>query len=541
MCAAFLSPGVYVQERDLSDIVPRVASASAALVGYSAKGSTTAITLITSDQQFIEEYGEPDPTSGSYFHYSALAYLSKGNTLYCLRVVNGALWGGVNIMASTSSLSNTAFTVGKSSATFAVDSLQSADVLFQIIGANPGVWNNKISVVIENVKTGSEEVVTDQYTFDIVVYYQNDDGDYVEVERWTVSRKEKVDGFGKDLYLEDKINGVSKYIMVLDNTEIADTALPKEQSTRLDLDSGSDGSSPSDADIVNGWDEFSNPDDIDIRILINGGETGVTVQQKMQTVVESRKDCIAVLDMPWNSVQSVTDMVTYRSTTLNISSSYCAIYSPWVQIHDTYNDKLIYVPPSGYVAAQIAYNDEVADPWDAPAGFNRGQLDVIAPSYIFTEGERDVLYPQQINPIQLFRGEGTVIWGQKTLQKKSSALSSVNVRRLLIVLQKAIAISLRTFLYEPNDEVTRFRVKALLDEYLDKLSAQGAFQREGGDQGYHVVCDETNNTPAIIDDEQMNVDVFIKPIRAAEYIKFQSIITTTGASFEEQIARGVLF
>jgi len=541
MCAAFLSPGVYVQERDLSDIVPRVASASAALVGYSAKGSTTAITLITSDQQFIEEYGEPDPTSGSYFHYSALAYLSKGNTLYCLRVVNGALWGGVNIMASTSSLSNTAFTVGKSSATFAVDSLQSADVLFQIIGANPGVWNNKISVVIENVKTGSEEVVTDQYTFDIVVYYQNDDGDYVEVERWTVSRKEKVDGFGKDLYLEDKINGVSKYIMVLDNTEIADTALPKEQSTRLDLDSGSDGSSPSDADIVNGWDEFSNPDDIDIRILINGGETGVTVQQKMQTVVESRKDCIAVLDMPWNSVQSVTDMVTYRSTTLNISSSYCAIYSPWVQIHDTYNDKLIYVPPSGYVAAQIAYNDEVADPWDAPAGFNRGQLDVIAPSYIFTEGERDVLYPQQINPIQLFRGEGTVIWGQKTLQKKSSALSSVNVRRLLIVLQKAIAISLRTFLYEPNDEVTRFRVKALLDEYLDKLSAQGAFQREGGDQGYHVVCDETNNTPAIIDDEQMNVDVFIKPIRAAEYIKFQSIITTTGASFEEQIARGVMF
>lgn len=536
--SVFLSPGVYVQERDLSDIVPRVASASGALVGYSAKGSTTAVALMTSDQQFIEEYGQPDPSSGSYFHYAALAYLAKGNTLYCLRVVNGALWGGVNIMASTSSLSNVALTTGKSSATFAADSGQSADVLFQIIGANPGVWNNRIGIKIENIKTGSEEVVSDQYTFDIVVYYQNADGAYEEVERWTVSRQEKVDGFGKDLYLEDRINGVSKYIMVLNNTGIANTVVPKAQATRLNLAAGSDGSAPSDAAYVSGWDEFANPADIDVRILINGGVTGITVQQKMKTVAEGRMDCIAVLDMPWSSVQSVTNMTTYRNTTLNVNSSYCAIYAPWVQIHDTYNDKLIYVPPSGYVAAQMAYNDDVADPWDAPAGFNRGQLDVIAPSYVFTEGDRDTLYPQQVNPIQLFRGEGTVIWGQKTMQKKSSALSSVNVRRLLIVLQKAMAIALRPFLFEPNDEVTRFRVKALLDEYLDKLSAQGAFQREGGDQGFHVVCDTTNNTD---DFEQLNVDVFIKPIRAAEYIKLQSVITTTGASFEELIARGVMF
>jgi len=383
--------------------------------------------------------------------------------------------------------------------------------------------------------------VTDQYTFEIVVYYQDDDGNYSEVERWKVSRKDKVDGFGKDLYLEDKVNGVSRYIVVLDNTDIADTVLPKTQATRLDLESGSVGSAPSDANFIAGWDEFTNPADIDIRILINGGEIGSAVQLKMKTVAEARADCIAVFDMPWASVQNVTDMVTFRSTTQNFNSSYCALYGPWIQIYDSYNDKLVYVPPSGHVAAQMAYNDYVANPWSAAAGFNRGQLDVIAPNYIFTEGERDTLYSNQINPIQLFRGEGTVIWGNKTLQKKSSALSSVNVRRLLIVIQKAMAISLRSFLYEPNDETTRFRVKALLDEYLDKLSTQGAFQREGGDEGFHVVCDTTNNTPAIIDDNQLNVDVFIKPIRAAEYIQLQSIITTTGASFQELIARGVMF
>jgi hypothetical protein len=537
----FLSPGVFVQERDISDIVPRVASASAALVGYSVKGSTTDVVLVTDDQQFIEQYGEPTTTGGHYFHYAALAYLSKGNTLYCLRVVNGALWGGVNIMASSSAESNAALTTGRSTAVFLADSGLDSDILFQVVGANPGVWNDRIGIIVENIKDGSEEVVTDQYTFEIVVYYQNDDGAYEEVERWKVSRKEKVDGFGKDLYLEDKVNGISKYIMLLDNTGLADTVVPKAQATRLDLASGSDGSDPSDAAYVSAWDEFSNPSDIDIRILINGGETGITVQDKMRTVAEARMDCIAVLDFPWASVQSVTDMATFRSTTQNFNSNYCALYGPWVQIFDSYNDKLIYVPPSGYVAAQMAYNDQVADPWDAPAGFNRGQLDVTAPNYIFTEGERDTLYPQQINPIQLFRGEGTVIWGQKTLQKKSSALSSVNVRRLLIVIEKAMAISLRTFLFEPNDEVTRFRVKALLDSYLENLSSQGAFQREGGDDGFHVVCDETNNTPAVIDDNQLNVDVFIKPIRAAEYIKLQSIITTTGASFEELIARGVMF
>lgn len=536
-----LSPGVYVNEKDISNIVPTVASASAALVGYSTKGSTASITLMTSDKQFIEEYGEPDPASGHFFHYAALAYLAKGNTLYCLRIANGALYGGVNIMASNSALANVALSVGKSTAAFSVASGLSSDVLFQIIGKDPGVWDNKVGILIQNVKTGSDEVVVDQYTFEIVVYYQNSDGAYNEVEKFQVSRQNKVDGYGKDLYLEDRINGISQYIQVYDNTALVDTVLPKVQATQLDLEVGSDGSTPSAADFINGWDEFANPSDIDVRILINGGETDVTVQAKMKAIAEARADCIAVLDIPWASVQTVTDTMTFRSTTQNFNSNYCALYTPWVQIYDSYNDKLIYVPPSGYVAAQMAYNDYVANPWDAPAGFTRGVLDVIATSYIFTQGERDSLYPVQINPIQLFRGEGIVIWGQKTEQKKSSALSSVNVRRLLIVIEKAMAVSLRTFLFEPNDEATRFRVTALLDEYLDRLSSQGAFQREGADRGYHVLCSTVNNTPATIDANQLNVDVFIKPIRAAEYIKLQSIITTTGASFEELIAKGVMF
>jgi len=537
----YLSPGVYATEKDLSDVVPALASSSAALVGYSAKGSVDEILLITNTQQFIENYGKPDPSSGHYMHYAALAYLAQGNKLYCLRVTNGALYGGVNIMATTSAETNAAISTGKATAAFGVASGLDDDVLFQILGADPGVWDNKIKIKVQNVKTGSETVVTDQYTFEIVVYYTNDDGVDEQVELFKVSRKTKVDGFGKQLNLEDKINGVSQYIRVYDNTAIADTVLPKAQATVLALAQGSDGSAISSSDLTTGWDEFANPDDVDIRILINGGETAVAVQNKMIAVAAARADCIALLDIPWASVQSVTDMVTFRDTTLNANSNYAAIYGPWVQIHDQYNDLLIYVPPSGHAAAQMAYNDFVSYTWYAPAGFNRGQLDVITPSYVFTEGERDTLYQAQINPIQMFRGEGTVIWGQKTLQSKFSALSSINVRRMLIIIEKAMAISLRSFVFEPNNETTRFRVTALLNEYLGQLSTQGAFQTEAGDDGYHVLCDATNNTSAVIDNNELRVDVFVKPVRAAEFIRLQTIVTTTGATFEELVDRGAIF
>jgi len=536
----FLSPGVFVTETDISDVVPALSTSSAAIVGYSAKGSASEIVLVTTDKQFIEEYGQPDSASGHYFHYAALAYLARGKVLYCLRTINGALYGGLNIMSSASSEVNASFAAGSSVSTFAAPSGLAADVLFQVFGANQGVWDDRVGILIQNVKDGTDLVATDQYTFEIVVYYQDDDGNYAQVELFKVSRKDKVDGFGKALYLEDRINGVSKYITVADSA-LADTVVPKVQATRLDLYGGSDGSTPSAGDFVNSWDEFINPDDVDVRILINGGETEAAVQTKIRAVAEARADCIALLDIPWASVNSVTDMVTFRTTTQNFNSSYCGLYTAWLQIYDSYNDVLLYVPSSGHIAGAYAYNDYAGHVWDAPAGFNRGQLDVLGVSYIFTEGERDTLYTSQINPIQLFRGEGIVIWGQKTLQTKSSALSSINVRRLLIVLEKAMAISLRRFVFEGNSEITRFRVKALLDEYLETLSSQGAFQTEAGDGGFHVLCDTTNNTPATIDNLELNVDVFIKPIRAAEYIHLQTIVTKSGASFNELISRGVMF
>jgi phage tail sheath protein FI len=525
----YLSPGVYVRERDISNIIPNLSTTVAAIVGYSSKGSVDDIKLITTPQDFITEYGTPQ--LGQYFHYSALAFLEKGNRLYCQRVVNGALYGGAWIIEDGGSGANTALIMGMASPVFQTVSGQ--DILFYIFAKDPGIWNNSLSIKLDNIDA------TD-HTFDIVVYTKDSDGNYTEMERWTVSRQTKVDGFGKQMYMETKINGYSIYIVVKDNVALADTVMPATQTSYLDLGGGADGSAVTDSQVIAGWNKFANPDDIDIRVLINSGYASTAVQTKMKTVAEGRADCIAILDMPYSALTSVTAMVNWRDSTQDFNSSYCALYAPWLKIYDQWNDKQVEVPPSGYVASQIAYNDYVADPWFAPAGFNRGLLNILSVTNVFTKGERDTLYQAQINPIQLFRGEGIAIWGNKTEQVKASALSSVNVRRLLITLEKSMSVALRNFVFEPNNELTRLRVTATLEQYMDLLSSRGAFQVELGDKGYRVVCDSTNNTPATIDLLELHVDVYIKPIRAAEYIQLQAIITTTGASFEELIARNVL-
>jgi len=525
----YLSPGIYVRERDLSNVIPNLSTTVAALVGYSSQGNVDEIVLITNSQQFIQEFGEPEV--GQYFHYSALAFLEKGNRLYCQRVVNGALYGGAWIVKDGGSGANTALTIGMS--TPAYSAVSGEDILFYIFGKDPGTWNNSISVKVENT-------IAADYTFDIVVYWIDSDGNSTEMERWTVSRQTKVDGFGRQQYLETKINGYSQYIVVKDNILEADTVLPTEQTTALILGGGSVGSAVTDGQVIAGWDLFSNPDNIDVRILINGGYTSTAVQTKMLTVAEGRLDCIAILDVPYAQLTSVSSIVTWRQTTQNFNSSYCALYAPWLKIYDRWNDKEVEVPPSGYVGSSIAYNDYVSDPWFAPAGFNRGLLNILSVTNVFTTGERDTLYAAQINPIQLFRGEGIAIWGNKTEQVKASALSSVNVRRLLITLEKSMSIALRSYAFEPNNEITRLRVTAQLEQYMDLLSSRGAFQTELGDRGYRVVCDSTNNTPTTIDLLELHVDVYIKPSRAAEFIQLQAIITTTGASFEELISRNVL-
>jgi hypothetical protein len=558
-----ISPGVYIRERDISNVVPNVSTSSAAIVGYAKKGST-AVKLVTTAQQFLAEYGYPDEDSYSgsnvanAFHYSALAYLEQGNELYCRRVPGtGSLYGGIHVGKALDD--SIAFPVGQSSIGFYLESgyvSYEALTLFVVMAKDPGAWSDNIKINIRDVYTDDAPDETDDYTFWIDVYYKNtretggdnaygDSSGYSLVESWKVSRKQKTDGFGRSLYLETVINGYSNYILVYDNDTEPDTVTPAEFKTAefktlIQFDGGADGNKPS-SGFDTAWDDFSNKNNYDVRILIAAGlSDDAAVSAKMIAIAEARKDCIAILDVSSSETTDTSTLTTARvsGALSSINSSYGCVYAGWVKINDPYNDKILNCPSSGYMAGVFAYNDYVANVWSAPMGTTRGMLPVLGVTNVWTEGECDVLQKMQINPLVKQQGRGHVVWGDYTLSKKASALQLVHVRRSLIVIEKAIEEYLHDFVGEPNNEITRLRITAQLEDYLDNLSARGAFQTEAGDKGYMVLCDTTNNTPVVIDRNELHVDIFVKPVRVALFIRLQTIITTSGTSFNELIANG---
>ena len=533
--------GEYLTEKDISQQVPSVASTSAAIVGYSAKGDPDKVILVTDQTSFEKEFGQP--VVGNWFHYAARAYLSVGNQLYCQRVQSGALYGGVAIAQSGGT--NRQFVAGQPEAGFFIDSMY-PNTEFYVFGRDPGVWNNGLAVTIAVVSAAL-------YTFSITVWIKNKSGAWTVAEKpWTVSRVPQLDGFGNQMYLETVINGFSNYIRVADNTGVAGTVMPQPAATPLQLTYGSDGNTVTDAMIATAWSVFANKNAYNIRMLINGGRTGLAVHNAMIALSKTRADCEALLDMPSSVLGSAQNMADYRNNTLMADSSFAELFTPWILISDQYSGQMLAVPPSGYAAALIAYANYVSTPWAAAAGFTRANLNIFGEvigicdanrnRLVFDDGEMDILDGAQINYFQVFAGRGNVLWNEDTLQVTDSALSSAHIRRLLIYLETNLGPSLLAYGWEPNDSATRFRLTAEFEQFCATVSAQGGFQTTTQDpKGYQIVCDETNNTPATIDQQQLIVWLFVKPIRVAKYLPFQVVITPTGVSFSELINQGVVF
>ena len=204
------------------------------------------------------------------------------------------------------------------------------------------------------------------------------------------------------------------------------------------------------------------------------------------------------------------------------------MYYPWVKILDATVNKFVWVPPSVVLPGVVAYNDKVAYPWFAPAGLNRGGLTRVADVYTrLTHSERDDLYEGKVNPIAIFPNVGVTVWGQKTLQTKPSALDRINVRRLLIKLKKFIASSTKYLVFENNTAATRLRFLNIVNPYLESV------QQRQGLYAFKVVMDETNNTPDVIDRNQMVGQLFLQPTKTAEFIIIDFNILPTGAAFPE--------
>jgi len=279
---------------------------------------------------------------------------------------------------------------------------------------------------------------------------------------------------------------------------------------------------------TNALDLISNQDEYDVNLILVPGIIGSvhnTIASKVIDVCEDRADTFAVIDpVPYG--MNIADATSQAETR---DSNFAAMYWPWVKVPDTLvAGTQRWVPPSVVMGGIYAFNDKVAHPWFAPAGLNRGGIDVaIQAERKLTQANRDTLYDSNVNPIATFPGQGVTVFGQKTLQKKSSALDRINVRRLLIRVKKFIASSSRFLVFEQNTAATRRRFLGIVNPFLENVQSQS------GLSAFRVVMDETNNTPDTIDRNQLIGQLFLQPTRTAEFIVLDFTIQPTGAAFPE--------
>ena len=299
------------------------------------------------------------------------------------------------------------------------------------------------------------------------------------------------------------------------------------------LSAGTDGTIGN-SEIITAYGQFANPDVVDVSLLLSG-PGNATVAADLISKAETRKDVLVFLSPTKASVVNnagaeSTSILSFRAGLT--SSSYAVLDSGYKYQYDKYNDVYRYVPLNGDIAGVCARTDLERDPWYSPGGLNRGIIkNVIKLAYNPTKAERDNLYVQGINPVVTFQGEGTILFGDKTMLNRPSVFDRINVRRLFIVLEKSIARAARSTMFEFNDQFTRAQFVNLVEPYLRDV------QGRRGITDFKVVCDTSNNTPEVIDGNRFVGDIYIKPARSVNFIQLNFVAVRTGVSFEEIVGR----
>jgi phage tail sheath protein FI len=395
----------------------------------------------------------------------------------------------------------------------------SGAVVFTITAESPGTSGNLTQVVItDNVREG---------TFNFQVYSNG-----ANVESWGSLTKDTT----SRLYSDGFLTLNSSFIRTVDNTAVAGLPLAGTYT----LSGGTDGV-PSDADSQDaliigsdiartGMQAFSDPEQIDIDLIAVPGHSSTSVVTSLLNMLAlQRQDCFGLVDPPF--AFTVNEIVAWQNGqhTLNstrFDSSYAALYWPWVKIRDTYNRIDVWVPPSGSVLATYVLSDNLAAPWFAPAGLNRGLVPLIEDVYSTpTSEERNLMYGYRnaVNPIIKFPGtEGFFIFGEKTLQRRPTALDRVNVRRLMLYLEKTIREAAKRLLFEPHDAQLRRQFVNISSRVLDTVKTQR------GVYDFIVKCDEELNTPDVIDRNELRAQIGVQPVRTAEFIFIEFSIHRTG-------------
>lgn len=550
-----VSPGVQVNEIDATNVVPAVSTSIGGFAGSFNWGPVEEVITVSSENELAATFGSPDDNTAKYFLVAA-SFLKYGNALKVVRVASGhdnaTADGSGQLIKNEDDYDNAgALSVGNWVAKY------------------PGVLGNsiKVSMISADIASFSSwtysssfdaEPTTSQYAIDqgkssakdeLHIAVVDEDGaisgtpgTVLETFGFVSQGSDAKNSDGTSNYYKEVINSQSNYIWwaghdsslsdagetIADNTTFTTNTAAIEDS----LSGGSDDNAPTVGEIATGYDLLEDADTVDVNLLFatpdaNGAED---IAEDLISIVNARKDCMAFVSPPIeDTVGSTTPAADVKAFADGLTStSYASCDSTALYVYDKYNDVYRWIGAAGHHAGLCANTDNVADAWFSPAGVNRGQLlGVTKLAFNPKKADRDTLYKARVNPIVSLPGQGTLLFGDKTLLSRPSAFDRINVRRLFIALEKAVSTAAKAQLFEFNDEFTRAQFRNLVEPFLRDVKGRR------GLTDFLVVCDETNNTSAVIDGNRFVADIFIKPSRSINFITLNFVATRSGVEFSE--------
>jgi hypothetical protein len=550
-----ISPGVNVSEVDLTTVVPSVLTTAGAFAGNFNWGPANQVKLIDSEITLVKTFAKPNSNTAESF-FTAANFLAYGNNLSVVRAINASAKnadadGNSNVQVANDDVFQYTYLNSDNSNTYGAFMARCAGALGN--GLTVSVCDNATDFASWTYKgyftsaaNTSSQAASAGGSYDemhIVVVDTNGNfgtaGAVLETYAF-VSKASDASINGTSNYYKQVIFNESKYIFAVDPVSYSTTnatwggpssttfvQLSGAQTVTL---SGGADAAVSDGDLELAYDLFASKETVDISLVLTGGASANVQNYVITNIAASRGDCVAFVSPPQSAVvnnggSETTDIASWL-TSLGTTSSFAVADSGQKYQYDKYNNVYRWMPLNADVAGLCVYTDTTRDPWFSPAGFSRGQIkNCIKLAWNPSKTARDTLYAAGVNPVVSFPGQGTVLFGDKTLLNKPNAFDRINVRRLFIVLEKAIARAAQSSLFELNDEFTRAQFVSLITPFLRDV------QGRRGITDFKVVCDTTNNTPQVIDSNQFVGDIYIKPARSINFIQLNFVAVGTGVDF----------
>ena len=566
------SPAVVVKEVDLTSGVPNVQSSTGAFVGNFASGPTNEAVLISNEAELAETFGSPnaDSNASAVDFLSAAQFLRYSNKLQVVRAADSS-GNGRNAGVSTVAANKVANIFNKAAFDASIGALESDG--HEFIARHQGRAGNslRVSVWDDSTITGWTYAAqfdgapgTSSYAaarggsndeMHVVVIDQDGvltgtTGTVLERYAFVSKGSDAKNTDGSTNFVKDVINARSKHIFMAGadsdfdavgfGTTVAnkDLARTTRTNTNYDLQDGVQADSIGTSSYLTGFDLFEDKDNIEVDFLIAPGmatraDQTTVVNDLIATAQNIRKDCVVVASPARSDVvgetnaATITTNITATAATFT-KSSYLVMDGNYLKVYDKFNDQFIEIPAASSTAGIMAATDRNAAPWFSPAGGRRGQyLGVTGVNYSPTKAQRDTLYKAGVNPVANIPGQGLVLFGDKTGLGRPSAFDRINVRRLFLVLERAISRAAENVLFEFNDEFTRAEFVNIVEPVLREVKGRR------GITDFRVVCDESNNTAAVIDRNEFIASIFIKPARSINFITLNFVAVRTGVEFEE--------